>query len=129
MAAVFLLLFVTGVALGGTVSTLTLTAASVVGGPMRAWTMPVVLYVSYVSVYFIGGKHMLRGHVSTTLVRGVIVSSGWFTVTVWITFAATGAIGEPSAGALLSAGRILLAWLLVLVAAATLLIHRHRALS
>lgn len=129
MAAMFLLLFVTGVMLGGSVSSLTLTAASVVGGPMRAWTMPVVLYVSYVSVYFIGGRQMLRGHVSATLVRGVIVSSGWFTVTVWNTFAATGAIGEPSAGALLSAARILLAWLLVLVASATLLIHRHRVLS
>lgn len=129
MAAAFLLIFVTGFLLGGTVIVVALAAASFLGSLTRVWTMPVVLFASYVSVYFIGGKYMLRKLVSTALVRGVIVTSGWCSVTVWITLAATDAIRDTSAGAVVSAGRILLAWLLVLIASGTLLVHRQRALS
>ena len=129
MTALFLLTSMTGFLLGGTVSALALTAtARVFGWPMRFWAVPLVLFASYVAVYFIG-KYMVRTHVGTLLVRGVIVSSGWFSVTVWITVATSGALQGPAAGPLGGAIRITLAWFLVLIASATLLFHRHRALS
>ena len=125
-----LVLVMVGFLVGGTVSAIAVTGVSLFHwAAARIWTMPVVLFSCYVAVYIIGRKYVLRGLVSSPFLRAVIVGSGWFSITVWMTFAVTGAIGKMSISGFVPSNRIALAWLLVVIAAGTLVVHRHRALS
>jgi hypothetical protein len=126
MAAPLLLLVVTGFLVGGTMSSIAVLGVSVFNWP-RVGTLPTVLFACYVAVYLIGGKCILRGRAPS--LRAIIVSSGWFSVTVWMTFAVTGVIGELSISGFVPSGRIALAWLLVVIASGVLMANRHRALS
>ena len=96
---------------------------------LSAWTMPAMLFVSAVAVFFLGRHYVLPRHLAVPATRALVVVITWIGLTMGVTWGAIFAIRLTPAAALLSGFGVTVPWLLVLLASHTLFAKRNGALS
>jgi hypothetical protein len=119
-----LLLFVIGFLISGVVSALAISLAARAELPTRIWIVPLILFVTYVTVFFSGRQYILPHEIASSSVRALLVIAGWIGTTMLLVGAAVWAIRGTPLGVFLSAGTMTLAWFLLLLGSGVALANR-----
>ena len=125
-AVSLVLLFVAAFVFSATLSAVSVSAAAVLGWQTNVWFVPALLFACNVALFFGGRGYLLPEHLVSPASRALLLIAAWIGVTMLVTAGAVWALRDTPAGALVSGGRIMLAWFLLLLASGTLLANQGR---